>query len=122
MRYDIIFISEINRVRLALFQCDFATDDLHLPEPEVWTGLDRIRGRLGYLRLSESESGMYCQFSIFSIRRILFCRLCSYAIKYRVTDGLSLQGEVVTITEKLYVPRREYPEVRASGGGSGDPE
>ncbi|KAF8384564.1 gld-1 [Pristionchus pacificus] len=49
---------EINRVRLALFQCDFATDDLHLPEPE---------------------------------------------------------GEVVTITEKLYVPRREYPEYNFVG-------
>ncbi|GMR59747.1 hypothetical protein PMAYCL1PPCAC_29942 [Pristionchus mayeri] len=49
---------EINRVRLSLFQCDFATDDLHLPEPE---------------------------------------------------------GEVVTITEKLYVPRREYPEYNFVG-------
>ncbi|GMS80819.1 hypothetical protein PENTCL1PPCAC_2994 [Pristionchus entomophagus] len=49
---------EINRVRLALFQCDFATDDLRLPEPE---------------------------------------------------------GEVVTITEKLYVPRREYPEYNFVG-------
>ena len=50
-----VYLSEITRVRVALFQCEFMTDEIKLPEP---------------------------------------------------------MGEIVTITEKLYVPKKEHPDVR----------